>query len=1091
MTDADRAWQAGLEAAGVQDLRRAQRNLQLIASEGETPGLFAAIVPQLLEDLRNVPDPDMALNNLERYLGRALSRRFLLGLFRESPRTLDLALTIFGSSQFLADILTRQPALFEWLLEPGLLRHPRRRDELRQELADMLAPLRTLERKWGALRRFKAREILRIGLQDLRGHLDLAGVTEQLATLADVTLEAAVGICEAELTRRHGVPLTAEPDGTVRPSAFAVIGLGKLGGGELNFSSDIDLMFVYTGEGETAGLPGGGEPGAAGTGDAGPVPGRVSNKEFYRKLGEMLVKAIGEVTPEGHVFRVDMRLRPEGRAGDLASSLRSIEVYYESWGQNWERMALIKARPVAGDPELGAAFLDRVTPFVYRKYVDYGLLGEIRAMKAKITLSTALDRRARRNVKLGTGGIREIEFIVQAFQLLYGGQNPWLREPNTLRALQRLQEHGLLTTEDYTALVRAYTFLRTAEHRLQVLHQTRTHTLPEAPADLARLARRMGYTRERSADPEADLRQDYGAHTAAVRRISEALLADPVSVETQVPPDPVALFFAADFPGDAVRAGLAGIGFENVERAFRNLEALRDGPPFAHYGPESRRALARLAPGLLQALREAPDPDLALNAFERFVASVAARTEFLKILADHPPVLTLLLRLFGASEFLGSTLIYRPEQLDVLLEPGLLEPGGSRARLLAELREATAGADAGGSARLDALRRVKKAEELRIGVRDIVGGADILVTQAALTTLAEACLTVGLELADGELRQRYGRAGPDGFAILGLGKLGAGELTYGSDLDVAFVYRAEGQTRGGPASISHREYFSKLADRVTKILTTITQEGAAYRVDARLRPGGQKGDLAVPLPTFADHFARLGETWERQAYIKAWPVAGDPEVGRAVRNLIEAFVYQPGPDDLARTVMAMRKRMAEERGGPARGVDIKLAPGGMGDIEFLVQYLQLREGRERPSVRCGHTLEALRALGAEGLLAPEDSRALEDSYRFLRRVENRLRIVADRSVTTLPTSPVRLERLARRLGQAPNGRGPARERFLAEVRAHTTRVRSLYTKILLGRDQPSPANPRGAPGEPAGGSSERGEGDHVHVRGDRDPVAGA
>lgn len=1035
-----------LAAAGCQDPEQAAKNFDRLAPDADARSQLEAALPALLTGLRRVPDPDLALNNLERFNQAALDRRFLLGLIRDTPRILHLLLTIFGSSQFLSDILVRHSTLFEWLLEPGIIRRPERKEELEEEARQAVASARTLERRWGALRQFKVREILRIGLQDLLGRQTLAGITEELSNLADVVLATALGVCREELIQRHGVPQVVEGAGAARECGFVILGLGKLGGRELNFSSDIDLVFVYEGEGETAGIPG----------PEGTRLARISNQEFFRKLGEMLVKGMGEASPEGHLYRVDMRLRPEGRSGSIASSLRTCEIYYEAWGQTWERQALIKARPVAGDPALGDAFLRLVGPFVYRQYLDYAALDEIRAMKDRINLAVREDRRARRNVKLGYGGIREIEFLVQGFQLVHGGKNPWVREANTLRALHRLAGQRLIADAEYETLVRAYSFLRTLEHRLQILHDRQTHTLPDSPRDLATLARRMGYHPPDHPDPAASLLTEYERHTGAVRTLYDTFLQGvlPAGQEPEEESaDTAALFFSADLPVEHLRDRLAPIGFEDVDRALRNFQAIRDGQPFTHAPAQMRRALARFAPALVAALGAVPDPDLALTTFERFIGAVAARTTFVTLLTETPGLLDLLVRLFGTSEFLSATLLHHPELLDALLAP---EPSSrhGRERVAADLQRVLAGAGPG-SARLDALRRVKKAEELRIGVQDILDQADVTATHLALTHLAEACLQATLQMAEQDLADRFGRPEPPGFAIVGLGKLGGMELGYASDLDLIFAYRQDGTTTG-PERVSHTEYFSKLADRVAKILTSITQEGFAYRVDARLRPGGQKGEVAQPLAAFDTHFTRLAELWERQAYIKARPVAGDPAVGEAFLERTHRFVYEaPEEPDLAERIQAMRRRMEVERtGGPAKGAHVKLGSGGIVDIEFLVQYLQLRHGKTHPSLRTQSTLGALRSLVAEGLLPSGDAATLEESYRFLRRVENRLRIVADLSVNTLPAAPARQEKLAKRMGYQPPANGSARERFLEDFAAHTGRVRSIYSQIL-GRAETS------------------------------------
>ncbi|MFA5028525.1 MAG: bifunctional [glutamate--ammonia ligase]-adenylyl-L-tyrosine phosphorylase/[glutamate--ammonia-ligase] adenylyltransferase, partial [Candidatus Methylomirabilota bacterium] len=1029
-----------LAAAGCRHPAQAVKTLEQLGGDATSRGHLGAVLPTLVAALRRVPDPDLALNNLDRFAQAVLDRRFLFGLFRDHPPVLHLALTILGSSEFLSDLLIRQPQLFEWLLEPGTIRRPKPRRDLFEEAAQAVRPRQSVERQWAALRRFKAQEILRIGLQDLLGRQSLTGITEELSNLAEAVLETAVRICRRELSARHGAPQTEEADGRIRECGFVVMGLGKLGGGELNFSSDIDPIFIYEKDGETAGIPA--EEGRTGV---------LSNQEYFRKLGEMLSKSLADPAPDGHLYRVDLRLRPEGRTGAIAASLRACEVYYESWGRTWERQALIKARPVAGDLWLGETFLRMISPFVYRQSLDFSALDEIRAMKTRINVTLAQARGERRNVKLGYGGIREIEFLIQGLQLVYGGRNPWVRESNSLRALHRLAGQRLIGDVDHEVLAEAYTFLRTLEHRLQILHDRQTHTIPADPKELATLARRMGYHPFEGGDPAEALLADYDRHTREVRRLYDAFLGSlrpPEDSEAEeAPADPVSLFFTADLAPEQLRERLAAVGFADLDRALRNLGLLRDGQASASHSSGTRRALARLAPALLEAVAAVPDPDLALSTFERFVVTLGARATYLTLLEESPELLRRLVVLFGTSEFLAGTLLRYPELTDALLTPASTAAGGREA-IQADLARGLEAAETA-SARLDALRRVKKAEELRIGLQDILGQRDGAETYAALSRLAEACLAVALEQATRDLAERFGLPDPAGVCVVGMGKLGGGELGYASDLDLLLVYGRDGQT-GGPERISHVEYFSRLADRLGKLLTTITQEGAAYRVDMRLRPGGQKGGMAQSLESYERHFTRLADPWERQAYIKARPVAGDPATASEFLRVVHRFVYEGPPlPDLAAQMHAMRQRMEVERAVPgAKGAHVKLGSGGIVDIEFLVQYLQLCHGRSIAALRTPNTLEALRVAAAAGLLPAADAEAIAAAYGFLRRVENRLRIVADLSVNTLPSAPAKLETLARRMGYAAAGGAAARERFLSDFAATTGRVRELYLRIL-------------------------------------------
>ncbi len=1025
---------ARLAAAGCRNPEQSQQGLQRLAGSSHLSTL-QSILPLLLDRLINLADPDMALNNLERYAEVVIDRGSLLSHLRDSPKSLDLLLTLFGSSQHLSDILIRYPQDFHWLLQPGLLRRAKSKEELIEELNGFFLRVKSQARAWTALRRFKMRETLRIGLQDLLGNLDLIDVTQQLSLMADVVLQRAYESCYAELTHRYGEPRCTGPSGDTI-CEFAVIAMGKLGGGELNFSSDIDLLFIYEGEGETSGL----------TSPSGTLIGRVSNHEFFTRLGEGIIKAIGDLTPEGRVFRVDMRLRPEGRAGALVYSLRGYELYYESWGQTWERMALIKARPVAGDSALGETFLKLVAPFVYRRSLDYSAIGEIRAMKDRINVKIDRDQETFRHVKLGYGGIREIEFIVQTFQLLYGATDPWIRESNTLRALQRLADRRHVTADEHAILAKAYTFLRMVEHRLQILHHLQTHTMPTDQDDLAKLARRLGYSPNRTPDPALALQQDYQRHSQAVRQVYDSLLREPYAGDEKegIPAHPLADFLDGQVDDRVVREQLAAAGVQDLDRAIRALLVVRDGPPFRHSTADTRRILAALAPTLMEGLMRTPDPDLALLHFERFIEEVGSGAGLFDVLKQMPIALIHLMRLFGSSEFLSQILIRHPALLDLLLVPDQAELDRP-SDLVKECASAVAAASRG-SSRLDGLRRFKQAEEFRIGILDLLGKIDLDDVSRALTLLSEVCVQAAYRLACEDLMPQYGLPSAGGFVVLGLGKCGAREMGYGSDLDLAFAYTREGVTTGGSQDMSHAEYFERLADKISRILTTITKEGTAYRVDIRLRPGGSAGRIAQSFSAFETHFAQSAEVWERQTYLRVRPIAGDLDIAEPFMASLAELIYRPTPaESLATNITAMRHRMEKELTKEKTGErHVKLGSGGIVDIEFIIQFLQLAYGSMQPAMRVGNTLEALEAARGAGLLTDLNAAYLCDSYRFLRTVQNRLRVVGDLETSTLPKDPDRLDRLARRLEyEAGDGLRPG-DRLLADYQRHTERVRGIY-----------------------------------------------
>jgi glutamate-ammonia-ligase adenylyltransferase len=978
------------------------------------PEAFARLVPE-------TADPEaarIALDRIVEALDTATLERALAA--PSGPRALA---TLAGASPFLADRLAAQPSLVAWLLlsegrdaegralPPALARQP--------EVDDLVAPLLAEVGLRGpdgavpaadvlqaALRRTKSREIVRIATRDLLALADLPATAAALADLAEAALEVATRGVDARLAVDYG-----------RPEAeFAVLGMGKLGGRELNFSSDVDLIYVASYlDGETAG----------------PKP--VSYEVYFTRLAEGITRAMSAVTADGFVFRVDLRLRPEGGVGGLVTALRNAEVYYEGWGQTWERAALIKARCVAGSHRLGEMFLRMVEPFVYRRYLDFTAIEEIRALKRRIDAEVRRGGQATSNVKLGIGGIREIEFFVQAHQLIHGGRLPAIRQRGTLGALDALAARGLVRPSDARALADAYVFLRTVEHRIQVVAERQTHTLPSGDDALLRLARRCGFDGVETF--RARLAQVTGTVSAHYRGLFKTAEETPDDSAWQE-------ILAAGLEPGEVEARLAAVGFAEPARAREHLTALAEGGRTSRASERSRRRLRQLAPRLLAEVAASPDPDMALQKLEAFIAAVGARSTYYALLQENQGTLSLLVRLFGTSEFLSTLLVQRPDILDALLLPEGNPPEKSPEAMARDLdfalREAT-----DYEAQLDALRHFRHIEVLRIGLADVAGAIDAFDVIEQLTALAETCLRGALRMADAALEPRFGRPATP-FVLLGLGKLGGREMNYASDLDLFLVYGESGETAGGGRPLTHHEYYAKLVQRAGSILSTPTREGVAFHVDTRLRPSGNQGPLVASAASFERYHAESAKLWERQALIKARVVAGDPALAAQVDAIVTRFVYErPLPSDAAAEIDRLRGRMERELANEGAGrYNIKLGRGGLVDIEFLVQYLQLSHGGERPGVRTPNTLDAIARLESAGVLPAGDAATLADAYRFLRRLENRLRIVHDRSINDLAGEGPELAKLARRLG------GASADELLDAYVAQAEAVRTLYHRYI-------------------------------------------
>ncbi|MBI5478780.1 MAG: bifunctional [glutamate--ammonia ligase]-adenylyl-L-tyrosine phosphorylase/[glutamate--ammonia-ligase] adenylyltransferase [Deltaproteobacteria bacterium] len=1021
--------------------------------------------------LRRGPDPAGGLTRLRTLLGSAAGLEAWLAEVFGDPRVVALLGTILSQSPYLAQTIARDPHLCQELAADPFLQREKDGATMRAEVERTLAGTTRPEDVARVLRAYRNREYLRLGAREL-GWGTFAEVGRELAALAAACLDAAVAAARAELERRYG-PAVEEGGARAR---FVVIGMGKLGGEELNFSSDIDLQYVYSSDAGRAG--------------------DLTLHEFFVRLAERTARLIGDRTDDGFVFRVDLRLRPEGTRGPLANSLAGLEAYYESWGRPWERQAWLKARPVAGDLDLGLEVLAALEPFVFPRSTSPGVIEEIHELNRRI--KAELKEPQASNIKLGPGGIREVEFFVQALQLLHAGKNPTLRARGTLRALDVLLFAGLVSERERRTLADAYVFLRRLEHRLQLEHGVATHSLPADEAALARIARRLGY------ETLPDFRADLERHTAAVAEAYRTL-----GLPEDATPPAVAALLDPSRGGPEQRASLERLGFRDPDAAAQELELLRRKPdsPFA---PEAAAPAARFAPALLEEVTLSPDPDLALKHLTDFVGRRGAWSGVWRLLEEHRPLMRLLVSLFGMSDFLAKLFLAHPELLDQLLALGHATPRRTRDEVRADLaaRLARPPARGGPSGRavgpvspgppwgargdaevgppgseqpapgvppggppeyedaLNRLRRFRNEEILRIGLFDSAGALDVIEVQQQLTNLADAILEATVPLVLGQAAARYGRLdfrGADGgpaegprLAVVGLGKLGGGELTYASDLDVIFVYAGDAADVI-PAGMTRQELFSRVSTRLIGALGSYLEEGRLYEVDTRLRPSGQHGTLVSSLAAFEDYHRRQAMLWERQALIRARFVAGDAALGSRIEARCREHVYggagpSPSASEMAREIGRLRDRMEKELAREKPGqYNIKSGRGGLVDVEFIVQFLQLQHGGAHPELRVPGTRAALQALRQVGVLDEATTATLEEAYLFLRKLENRLRIVQDRSISELRAEPGEVDKLARRMGYNEPQSGGGR-RLLDDYLMHTSRVRDLYRTFFRGSD---------------------------------------
>jgi glutamate-ammonia-ligase adenylyltransferase len=853
---------------------------------------------------------------------------------------------------------------------------------------------------------FKHDVFARLIMADALGRLDVAETMALMSRLADDCIGAAVTAAR-RLINGRATDLTG----------FCVLGLGKLGVNELNLSSDVDLAYIFEGT----------SPQAAQLAAA--------------RMGEMVSELLRGA------FRVDLRLRPGGSRAPLAASLESALNFYQSFGQTWERAALLRARPIAGQLELGRQLLNELSHFIYRRYLDFETLRQLRAMKQQIERELRSPALVEQNIKLGRGGIRELEFIIQALTLVYGGRDPRLRRPQTLAALERLESCGYLAASRARQLSAAYLFLRDVEHKLQMVAGLQTHNLPSSETGLRQLAARMGLGKEpRSVSL---LRAVLDQHRNLVAGLFHELLAAAEDRGRAPRSDIAAQTWQAALEPDRSTPHLAELGFAHPQESAHHLLLLARGPAHGLASPRRRELLESLGPLLLEELSKQSNPDLGLMNLAAFIAAVGARTSFLSLLEQHPATRQVLLRLFTSSPYLSTLFIRHPDMLDVLVRSDLARLRRAEIELNQELSELLAHSPDVES-RLDALRAFRHQEFLRIAIADLAGQLEIGEVQKELTLLAETVLRRALEMARGEVAQRFPAAREMPLCALAMGRLGSGEMSYNSDLDLIFVYRESGQANG-----AEREAAPRIVQKLISILESRTREGYAYKIDLRLRPSGNSGPLVTSLESFREYHRTSSATWERQALIRGRVIAGDERLGGEVEQARQEFVFGQGlPPQAVAEIAAMRERIERELGSEtSHQLNIKYGPGGIVDIEFLAQMMALRHGWRYPNLRRRRTAELIAALIEDGLIAPVDGQALQSDSDFLLRLETRLRMETDQSSLMLSTDLDKVTPLARRMGF---GGDSAAAELLEEAARRRRRVREIFTRCFKA-EQEAPA----------------------------------
>lgn len=950
------------------------------------------------------PEPERSAARAERVLSAAeeVDAARVARLRREHPVELARVLrALCASAPFLASTLVREPRLLFALAEDDLAR-PRTLAELGARLDAALAGV-SAEGVGAALRRHKYAELARISVREASPELvpeeRVQETLGELSALAETILSRAFARVAAELAQEVGAPRWRTANGGAFTPRFVVLGLGKLGGEELNYSSDVDLIYVYESP------PPGAEPLSGG-------PRELAPADYYAQLARRFGRLMAERGPEGFLYRVDLELRPEGAMSPLVPSSDRMLLYYDGWAATWERAAFMKARPVAGDLAFGWSLARQIDPMIYQGKIDVAGIESIREMKARIEREHA---NAEQDVKLGAGGIRDVEFVAQALQLLHGARAPQVRGRSAPGALIALAEARLIPPEMRDELLAAYRFLRRVENRLQMEDERQTHALPSGGPARERLARTLFSGEGALARFDARLERVRGA----VRARFESLV---------------------QRPGGGAQL----------------LDHMRQQAPRLFAAPRMAEQLGGLADRVAAELAASPDPARATNNWLRFVEGVGGRSFYFGLLLDRPELVPRLVRLFAMSRFLSDVIARVP----VLIEPVFRDPthflatrselGQSYAALHAERSR---GGAADEEAALAAMRLFQQRELVNVGLLDLAGKISQAEVEMALTEIAEVCLSAGLDVARAQLaraaKSAHETLAGGEFLVVGMGKLGSRELGYGSDLDVIFLYDLPGAEEADVALA--QEPFVRLAQKLSWALQTRTSEGICYEVDAQLRPSGNQGVLVTSLAGFARHHEQQAQLWERQALLRARPVAGSPRLASRFESLRAHLLARPLPEGAAAEIDRVRRRVERELAHESEGRrNLKLGRGGLFDVETVVQLLALQHGAAHAELfAVATTAEMIERCAGHALLTSAQARALREGWAFLSRLASRLRIVENRSISDLGADRADLDSVARSLGYAPSQRtGTSRVPLLDDYARHTDAIRRVYDEVV-------------------------------------------
>ncbi len=1005
----------------------------------------------LLEKILASADPQMALNNIHRFVEASPQPDLVHTALTTSPETSTTLVTLMAGSQFLSDVLISQPQAFGWLFQTETLHAPRAPDYYRLGAESAVAGLSDRATQRAAISRWRRKEYLRIGCRDLLLLADAEDVSRDISDLAEAIIDQAALLVYDEISARFGAPVpeaaslqqrpqgsptNMTPTGKTYLAGMCVLGMGKLGGRELNFSSDIDLVFIYEAEGETTGREDGGRRVAV-----------ISNHDFFTRMGEALIRFLGERGPEGNLFRVDMRLRPEGMDGPLVRSLESFVHYLSTQGRDWERLAYLKARVVSGPSRLAEKLYRMTGEFVFAGHDAGRIVREVQSLKLRIDREVINSDLYRRDVKRGYGGIREIEFVIASMQIIHGYHHHALRIRNTFLAVQRLLETHILSADEAQFYQHAYSFLRTIEHRLQMAQEAQTHTLPPPGPEFEAMARRCGF------EDGALFMLEYTRVTDEVHeRFTQFFQHDTEAVE-QAARD-VLIILDRQAPPEEAQAALERRGLYAPD-ALRLIHSLAYGTGDVFVTAEGQRSFEQMLPALLRLTAAAPFPEQVFSRLHSFALAIKSITYYYEVIAQHPDILKLLVTLFGTSDTLANQLIAQPEFFDSLISTRILNQTDKSGNARRE-RMNTALTVRTPARRLTMLRRAVNFERIVIALKYLLRIQHLDVCVAHLTATADIALDLAAQMAAARLlNRRQDSEKPDDAAarelaaavernlsILALGKYGGSELNFFGDLDVVFVYNGNGElpaaAAGYPGGV--QEFYDAFADALTNVLTEQVKGGRAFVLDARLRPHGKNAPLSTELSAYEDYLTHQAETWELQAFHRARTAWGNPDLLERLTQSAKASAGSKSRKIISKEIREMRVRLEETVETSAEQIEVKRSPGGIVDIEFLIQFLVL-SGQVPWVQKSGNYFHAIKKWGADALGA-EDAAQLKACYAILRGVENTIRLITGGGESSLSTNSANARATAVAIGFG------SVEELSQSIQETKAAVRAIYDRHL-------------------------------------------